>query len=48
MGKEKEEVRIRDVWTVSTDILELSAHRNMKSVTELAGGEMCLPQRHHN
>ena len=45
MGGEKEEEQSKDGLTVSTETLELSRQQNMKSMTELAGGELCLPQR---
>ena len=43
LGEEKEEDR--DRRTVSTETLEPSERQQMKSMTELAGGELCLPQR---
>ena len=47
-GEEREEDRSRDGWTVSTETLEPSERQKMKSMTELAGGELCLLQRPHN
>ena len=44
---ESEEGRSRDGWTLSTGTREPS-EQNMKSMTELVGGELCLPQRPHN
>ena len=44
----EEEYRIRDRWTVSTDTWEQSRQHKMNSMTELAGVELCLPQRPHN
>ena len=38
----------RDVRTVSTETCELSGQQKMKSMPELAGGELYLPQRPHN
>ena len=48
MGKEEEEDRRRDGWTMSTETRELSGQQQMKSMTTLAGGELCLPQRRHH
>ena len=48
LGEKKEEDRSREGWTVSTEIRESSERRKMKSMAELAGGELCLPQRPHN
>ena len=44
----EEEDRSRDGWTVSTGTWELSRQQKTKSMTELAGGELCLPQRPHH
>ena len=48
LGVEKEQDRSRDGWTVSTETWELSETQKMKSMTELAGGELCLSPRPHN
>ena len=45
LGEEKEEDRSRDGWTVSTETSDISVQQKMKSMTELAGGELCLTQR---
>ena len=37
-----------DGWTLSTETGEPSERRKTRSMTELAGGELCLPQRPHN
>ena len=47
-GEESEEDRSRDGWTVSTETWEPSERRQTRSMTELAGGELCLPLRPHN
>ena len=47
VGDEKEDDRSRDGWTVSNETCEPSEQQKMKSMTELAGGELCLPQRLH-
>ena len=44
----EEESRVGNGRTVSTETLELSGQQKRKSMTELAGGELCLPQRPHN
>ena len=43
LGEEKEDDRSRDGWTVSTETREPSERQKMKSMTELAAGELCLP-----
>ena len=48
MGVESDEDRSRDGWTVSIHTLGPSERRKMKSMTALAGGELCLPQRPNN
>ena len=44
LGEESEEGRSPDGWAVSTGTREPSEQQQMKSMTELAGGESCLPQ----
>ena len=44
-GRRKKEERSRDGWTVSSGTWELSGRQKMKSMTELATGELSLPQR---
>ena len=41
LGEEKED-RSRDGWTASIETREPSGQQKTKSMTELAGGELCL------
>ena len=47
-GEESEEDRNRDGWTVSTETWEPSEQQKTRSMTELVGGELCMPQRPYN
>ena len=40
--------RGRDGWNVSTETWQPSERRKTRTMTALAGGELCLPQRPHN
>ena len=44
----EKKARKTEAETVSTETWEISGQEKMTSMTELAGGELCLPQRPHN